>query len=1216
MPAAPREEEERAVAAVLETFDKCREWPDFIHSLQQLNGILASGSGAMPSKFTVAKRLAQGCAAGCSASVHTKVLELYGTIFRRVGAEQLARDLPLYSIGVLPLLAHAGPQVLPAVLELLEVHYLALGERLRPCLPGLVTALTAVLHEADGTEPRVLALLADVAAPEPLCSMVWGSLLRAPHSRLGGLRFLAQTATALPLPEPAAEALCGCLADPHRAVQEAAAELAHRRFPLERFPHKGVVSGMVLLLRHEHREMRGTVLAWLQPATNHAGHGTDARIPCATAAAAVQAALQSLLDEPRATTEAAWPFQAIAVLAAESRLELLPSVAPPLLRRMGRQNDPASTAASQLLVSRLTPTAVWSALADIWDDRPIAGASDKIELLETALKLAEGERLPLAEATTQHSHLPRLLSSLSGLLCAEDAENGVRRLLAVGLRLAGALCLDGLAPRTCASQLADAAARCERFLLRFARTTVRIDASRLIYRVPVEQFAGSTSDEAWVPELFATACRLISLLHDKQTPETGEQRPAEGSAGDSENAGSLGASSEPLIAPPYRWARECASARELARVASALAVEAALPPFGLALMHALDAMDADVAWCALVIVVDICTPESGAAPSNRSGVSMMMDDDILGAAIAQRAWDFLPSSLHLGNKMDSFGACVEYCTMEGESATGLWWRLHDAFPQVCTETLTCALSGEGLAAANTDLRLAHFRRFGLLCVQCRGYPAAITTGALTMVAASADPCSLIRASASTWVQWAVSSALPLLLHALLPAIFTAVHTNDEARAVFLWQQLAAVVKCDGFVSAAVAHDAPGEVVSAARVIDLVLPDSLSCLQLVGESALAAARVATAADSRHVAVAVAAIDCLGAVVIDGLRAPRQVQWLAEPLLVLLAASTDHPSATALQMPLLSAAHGLINAHHGDALSSTGDGDDAHEAPRVAALEACILKGLRKSLSTTLPPQQWLSFALDAVASVQRARPKILRETIGALVGLISASGGALCSGSSRKWMFVRGLAVLVENHLAGLVDLEAETLPAEAFIDTDSTADTGSVTNRDSATEGPDGGGLWGLRALVSSTFLATEAEETVQPPPPAVQAGVVVLQALPVIVGACVSAWGGVGLPSVGSPGLSAERAEAKKILACVWRARPFALFGAVLQWWMAENQADEASECREALVQLLHADSTAVPASEILTVACKVRLLHLIDRVYAAKTNRVSNRCLSCCTT
>ena len=142
MPAAPREEEERAVAAVLETFDKCREWPDFIHSLQQLNGILASGSGAMPSKFTVAKRLAQGCAAGCSASVHTKVLELYGTIFRRVGAEQLARDLPLYSIGVLPLLAHAGPKVLPAVLELLEVHYLALGERLRPCLPGLVTALT------------------------------------------------------------------------------------------------------------------------------------------------------------------------------------------------------------------------------------------------------------------------------------------------------------------------------------------------------------------------------------------------------------------------------------------------------------------------------------------------------------------------------------------------------------------------------------------------------------------------------------------------------------------------------------------------------------------------------------------------------------------------------------------------------------------------------------------------------------------------------------------------------------------------------------------------------------------------------------------------------------------------------------------------------------------------------------------------------------------
>jgi hypothetical protein len=52
----------KAVTATLQSFKAARDWPDFIHSLQQLNGILSAGSGDLPLKHTVAKRLAQGCA--------------------------------------------------------------------------------------------------------------------------------------------------------------------------------------------------------------------------------------------------------------------------------------------------------------------------------------------------------------------------------------------------------------------------------------------------------------------------------------------------------------------------------------------------------------------------------------------------------------------------------------------------------------------------------------------------------------------------------------------------------------------------------------------------------------------------------------------------------------------------------------------------------------------------------------------------------------------------------------------------------------------------------------------------------------------------------------------------------------------------------------------------------------------------------------------------
>ena len=96
---------------VLQSFELVNEWADVIGFLTRLIKLLQSNSQfpTIPRKIIVAKRLAQCLNPALPAGVHQKALEAYIVIFEAAGsARQLVDDLPLWSLGIFPLLSYAS----------------------------------------------------------------------------------------------------------------------------------------------------------------------------------------------------------------------------------------------------------------------------------------------------------------------------------------------------------------------------------------------------------------------------------------------------------------------------------------------------------------------------------------------------------------------------------------------------------------------------------------------------------------------------------------------------------------------------------------------------------------------------------------------------------------------------------------------------------------------------------------------------------------------------------------------------------------------------------------------------------------------------------------------------------------------------------------------------------------------------------------------------
>lgn len=110
----------------------------------------------IPKKHIVSKRLAQCLNPALPAGVHAKTLEVYLQIFTKLGKDNLAGNLAVYSYGFFPFFMHANMSVKPLLLDIFNNHFIPLKLDLLPCLSGLLSSILPGLDE-EGSEffPKV-----------------------------------------------------------------------------------------------------------------------------------------------------------------------------------------------------------------------------------------------------------------------------------------------------------------------------------------------------------------------------------------------------------------------------------------------------------------------------------------------------------------------------------------------------------------------------------------------------------------------------------------------------------------------------------------------------------------------------------------------------------------------------------------------------------------------------------------------------------------------------------------------------------------------------------------------------------------------------------------------------------------------------------------------------------------------------------------------------
>ncbi|CAO3630393.1 unnamed protein product [Cunninghamella blakesleeana] len=137
----------------LQLFDAVNEWADIISFLGKLLKSFQAYPQfkTIPHKQIVSKRLAQCLNPGFPAGVHQKTLEVYAYILETIGKDQLAEDLPLWSLGLFPFVQYAATHVKPQLLNIFEKYFYPLGTKLRPAIRGYIIALLPALEE-EGSE--------------------------------------------------------------------------------------------------------------------------------------------------------------------------------------------------------------------------------------------------------------------------------------------------------------------------------------------------------------------------------------------------------------------------------------------------------------------------------------------------------------------------------------------------------------------------------------------------------------------------------------------------------------------------------------------------------------------------------------------------------------------------------------------------------------------------------------------------------------------------------------------------------------------------------------------------------------------------------------------------------------------------------------------------------------------------------------------------------
>ncbi|RNA34402.1 dopey-1 [Brachionus plicatilis] len=199
-----------SIEKCLKNFESSSEWADLISSLGKLKKVIHSSPKYhyIPKRVNVCKRLAQCLHPALPSGVHLKALEVYTCIFQNIGAENLAKDLFLYSSGLFPLLANAALSVKPVLLNLYESYFLPLKKSLRPGLTGLLIAVLPGLEEGSDFYQRTFNLIKNICLAQSdsgasvtninnyiaddkyFHSCIWSAIISESYIRFAAIQFM------------------------------------------------------------------------------------------------------------------------------------------------------------------------------------------------------------------------------------------------------------------------------------------------------------------------------------------------------------------------------------------------------------------------------------------------------------------------------------------------------------------------------------------------------------------------------------------------------------------------------------------------------------------------------------------------------------------------------------------------------------------------------------------------------------------------------------------------------------------------------------------------------------------------------------------------------------------------------------------------------------------------------------------------------------------
>uniref|UniRef100_A0A0K8SYQ5 DOP1 N-terminal domain-containing protein n=1 Tax=Lygus hesperus TaxID=30085 RepID=A0A0K8SYQ5_LYGHE len=132
-----------SIDRALRNFESTTEWADLISALGKLNKVIGQHAKfqIIPRRIKISKRLAQCMHPNLPFGVHLKALETYDLIFKSMGTNRLSQELFIYSAGLFPLFGYCAMKVRPDLLVIYETHFVPLGHRLRPALPGFLSGV-------------------------------------------------------------------------------------------------------------------------------------------------------------------------------------------------------------------------------------------------------------------------------------------------------------------------------------------------------------------------------------------------------------------------------------------------------------------------------------------------------------------------------------------------------------------------------------------------------------------------------------------------------------------------------------------------------------------------------------------------------------------------------------------------------------------------------------------------------------------------------------------------------------------------------------------------------------------------------------------------------------------------------------------------------------------------------------------------------------------